>query len=164
MVDDADRQALVTGLARASERYAWRVHAYCLMDTHLHVVVETPEPMLSSGMGRFLGGYAYEFNRRHTRHGHLFSGPFAASLVETEAYAIEVCAYVVLNPVRAGLVGTPEDWSWSSYRATAGLVTAPTFVETRLVPDMLHRRRKRARELYRELVQERAARPRPGSG
>jgi hypothetical protein len=111
-----------------------------------------------------LGGYAFEFNRRHGRHGHLSAGPFSASLVETEAYAIEVCAYVVLNPVRAGLVRAPEDWRWSSYRATAGLIAAPPSLETRLMPEMLHPQRKRALELYRLLVRETAERPRPGSG
>ncbi len=79
-------------------------------------------------------------------------------------YAIEACAYVVLNPVRAGLVRTPEDWKWSSYRVTAGLVAAPSFLETRLVPAMLHVDRKRSQELYRKLVRETAERPKPRSG
>jgi putative transposase len=65
--DDDDRRSLVTGLGRAAMRSRWRVHAYCLMDTHLHAVVETPDPMLGSGMRLLLGGYAYEFNRRHAR-------------------------------------------------------------------------------------------------
>ncbi len=164
VVDEYDRRALLNGLARASERSAWRVHAYCLMNTHLHVVVETPEPTLGSGMRRLLGGYAYEFNQRHGRYGHLFAGPFSSSLVATEAYAIEVCAYVVLNPVRAGLVPAPEDWAWSSYRATAGLVTQPPFLETDLVPSMLHAHRKRSQALYRQLVRDAAEHPRPRSG
>jgi len=163
-VDDDDRRALVTGLERASERFGWRVHAFCLMDTHFHAVIETPEPTLGSGMRWLLGLYAYEFNRRHGRYGHLFAGPFSASVVETGEYAIEVCVYVVLNPVRAQLVHMPEDWKWSSYRATAGLVGAPPFLETRLVPAMLHVDRKQAQELYRKLVRQIAQRPRPRSG
>jgi putative transposase len=162
VVDDDDRQALVAGLGRASARSGWRVHAYCLMDTHLHAVAETPKPTLGSGMRWLLGGYAYEFNRRHARFGHLFAGPFSASLVETEAYAIEVCLYVVLNPIRAGLVGAPEDWRWSSYRASAGLIAAPPFLETRLVPEMLHVDRKRAEVLYRQLVRDTAEHPNRG--
>jgi len=164
VADDDDRAVLVTSLARAAERYGWRVHAYCLMDTHLHAVLETPEPTLGSGMRWLLGGYAFGFNQRHGRYGHLFAGPYKASLVDSETYAIEVCAYVVLNPVRAGLVHAPEDWQWSSYRATAGLVRPPPFLETRLVPAMLHPDWKRSRELYRELVRGAAERPRPGSG
>ncbi len=156
VADDDDRRTLLAGLAGVSERYGWLVHAYCLMDTHVHAVVETPEPTLGSGMRLLLGGYAYAFNRRHGRYGHLFAGPYKASLVDSDAYAIEVCAYVVLNPVRAGLVNTPEDWPWSSYRATAGLVRPPSFLETWLVPTMLDPDRKRAQELYREMVRERA--------
>jgi putative transposase len=154
VADDDDRQTLIAGLARANERYGWLVHAYCLMDTHIHVVVETPEPTLSVGMRRWIGGYAYEFNRRHGRYGHLFAGPYAAKLIETEAYAIQVSAYIVLNPVRAGLVNDPADWPWSSYRASAGLIRAPAFLETRLIPGMFHSDPTRARELYRELVRE----------
>ncbi|CAN5214342.1 transposase [soil metagenome] len=164
VVDDDDRRALLARLARASERSAWRVHAYCLMDTHLHLIVETLEPTLGSGMRWLLGGYAYEFNQRHARHGHLFAGPFSASFVASDTYAIEVCAYVVVNPLRAGLVRSPEDWKWSSYRATAGLAAAPPFLETRLVPSMLHVHPRRAQELYRQLVREVAERPRSRSG
>lgn len=164
VVDNDDRRSLIAGLVHVSERYGWQVHAYCLMDTHLHAVVETLEPTLGSGMRRLLGGYAFEFNRRHRRYGHLFAGPFSASLVETERYVLEVCAYVVLNPVRAGLVHIPEDWEWSSYRASVGLATVPPFLATRLVPAMLHPNRERAQALYRQLVRETAERPRSGSG
>jgi hypothetical protein len=124
------------------------------MDTHLHAIVETPQPTLGVGMRRMLGGYAYEFNRRHSRYGHLFAGPYFSSMIDTDAYAIQVCAYVVLNPVRAGLVHDAADWRWSSYRASAGLTRAPAFLETRLVPGMLAADSARARELYRELVRD----------
>jgi putative transposase len=159
------RRAFVTGLARAADRYDWRIHAYCLMDTHVHLIIETLEPNLGAGMQHLLGGYAYRFNRRHGRFGHLFAGRFRAVLVETEAHAIQVCAYVVLNPVRAALVAAPEDWPWSSYRASAGLVNPPpSFLETRVVPAMLHADRRRAQEAYQRLVREIAERPTQGSG
>jgi putative transposase len=154
VLDDDDRRTFLSGLARAAERHGWLIHAYCLMDTHIHVVVETPDATLSAGMRRWIGGYAYEFNRRHGLYGHVFAGPFSAKLIETEAYAIEACAYVVANPVSAGLVREPADWPWSSYRATAGLVRLPSSLSTRLVPDMLHSERSRAQELYRQLVDE----------
>jgi putative transposase len=164
VVDDDDRRAFLSGLTRTAETYGWLVHAYCLMDTHVHLLVETREPTLGSGMGRLTGGHAYDFNRRHGRYGHLFAGRYSASLVDTDAHAIMAGAYVVLNPVRAGLVGTAVDWPWSSYRASAGLVRAPAFLETRVLPAMLHDDIVRARELYRELVNEVAANPTPRSG
>jgi putative transposase len=162
--DNSDRRDLVKSLGRAADRHGWLVHAYCLMDTHVHAVLETPEPTLGKGMQRLLGGYAFEFNRRHGRHGHLFAGRYSASIVDSDSYAITLCAYVALNPVRAGVVSAPEDWEWSSYRATAGLIRAPSFLATRLVPGMLHSDRGRAQELYRELVRDAAQHPTPGSG
>ena len=164
VLDNSDRRDLVTALERASERHGWLVHAYCVMDTHIHAVIETPQPNLGAGMQRLLGGYAFEFNRRHGQYGRLFAGPFSSALVETERYALTVCAYVVLNPVRARLASAPEDWEWSSYRATAGLIRPPDFLETRLVPAMLHPDRKRAYGLYRQLVREADENPRPRSG
>jgi putative transposase len=164
VLDDDDRRSFVAALSRISDHRGWRVHAYCLMDTHLHLVVETPEPNLGSGMGQLLGRHAHRFNRRHDRFGHLFAGPFSASIVKTEPYAIQVCAYVVLNPVRAALVEDPDDWAWSSYRATAGLIDAPAFLETRLMPRMPHPNLRRSREIYREHIRDLAEHPRPGSG
>lgn len=152
--DNDDRRELVSRLGSVSERFGWRVHAYCLMDTHLHAVIETPEPTLGIGMHRLLGGYAYEFNRRQGRFGHLFASPYSASLVESDTCVLEACVYVILNPVRARLVAAPEDWVWSSYRSTAGIVAPVSFLETRLVPGLLASESPRARELYRQLARE----------
>ena len=161
--DDEDRRAFIARVDAVCERFEWRVHAFCLMDTHLHVVVETLRPTLGAGMQRLLGGHAYEFNRRHDRFGHLFAGPYAASEVDSDAYLLEVCVYVVLNPTRAGLVHAPEGWVWSS-RSSAGLAPAASFLETALVPTMLAPEPARAQELYRQLVRETAERPRAGPG
>ena len=162
--DDVDRRDFLTRLERVCERFEWRLHAYCLMDTHVHLVLQTLEPTLGAGMKHLSGGYAFEFNRRHGRHGHLYAGRFRSILVEREAHAVELAAYVVLNPVRARIVDRAEDWPWSSYRASAGLVRCPPFLETTLVPSFLDPDLDRAREMYRELVTETAGRPRPGSG
>jgi hypothetical protein len=99
------------------------------MTNHFHLVVQTPEPNISKGMQWLNGAYAGAFNRTHKRSGHLFQGRFHGALVETEAYLAEVMRYVVLNPVRAKIVERPEDYEWSSYRATAGLDTAPKWLD-----------------------------------
>jgi hypothetical protein len=91
------------------------------MTNHYHLIIETPEGNLSRGMRQLNGVYTMYFNRRHRTVGHVFQGRYKAILVEKESYLLEVCRYVVLNPVRAGLVEKPEGWSWSSYRGTAGL-------------------------------------------
>ena len=92
------------------------------MDTHHHAIIETPEPNLGRGMQRVLGGYAYVFNKRHDREGHLFHGPYWSRRVHGDGHLLAACLYAVLNPVAAGLCAHPSEWPWSSYhRILAGL-------------------------------------------
>jgi hypothetical protein len=100
------------------------------MTNHYHLLVETPDANLSRGMRQLNGVYTQHVNRTHDRVGHLFQGRYRAILVERDSYLLELARYVVLNPVRAGLVRAPGDWPWSSYRATAGEVPAPPFLAT----------------------------------
>jgi len=112
-------------LSQVTERFHWLCHAYCLMDNHYHLVVETPDANLSQGMRQLNGVYTQAYNRRHRRVGHLFQGRFKGILVQKESHFLEVCRYVVLNPVAAGIVKHPRQWAWSSYRATSGESGAP---------------------------------------
>ena len=127
--DDTDRQQWLSLLGRVCERFNWRCHTYCLMDNHYHVVVETAEANLSKGMRQLNGVYTQYFNRRHDRVGHVFQGRFKSILVEKEAYLLELSRYVVLNPVRAGMVKDPEQWTWSSYLAMCGKRDIPVWLE-----------------------------------
>jgi putative transposase len=116
-LDDADRQAWLSILAQVCQRFNWVVHAYCLMSNHYHVLVETPEGNLSAGMRQLNGVYTQRHNRAHGKVGHVFQGRFKAILVDKEGYLLELARYVVLNPVRAGMVAEAADWPWSSYGA-----------------------------------------------
>lgn len=118
---DRDRRTFLRLLAETAARFGWSVTAYVLMTNHFHFVVQTPQPNLSRGMQWLNGTYAGWFNHVHERSGHLFQGRFHAFLIDKDAYFAEVLRYVVLNPVRAKMVERPEDYRWSSYRATAGL-------------------------------------------
>jgi REP element-mobilizing transposase RayT len=124
-VEDRDRRLLLRILGEVIERYRWQCHAYCLMTNHYHLLVETAEANLSRGMRQLNGLYTQRFNRAHERVGHLLQGRFGAVLVEREAHLLELARYVVLNPVRAGLVESAEAYPWSSLRATLGLAEAP---------------------------------------
>jgi len=128
--DDEDRRIWLGLLGEACERFNWRCHASCQMTNHYHVVVETPEANLSKGMRQLNGVYTQTTNRRHGLMGHLFQGRFKAILVERDAYLLEAARYVVLNPVRAGMVEQAEDWPWSSYRMMIGSAPAPAWLET----------------------------------
>jgi REP element-mobilizing transposase RayT len=128
VLDDDDRVGFLEQLARVVDRFGLVVHAYCLMTNHFHLLVETPQPNLSVSMRQLNGVYAQRFNKRHRRVGHLFQARFDAKLVESEAYFLGSARYIVLNPVRARMVERPEDYRWSSYRATAGLEPAPAYL------------------------------------
>jgi putative transposase len=118
--DDHDRQMFLDTLGQACDKTDWALHAWCLMNNHFHLVVETPKANLVEGMKWFLGTYTSRFNRRHKYFGHLFSGRYKALLVDGrgKGYLKSVCDYVHLNPVRARLLGAKEKLSsfqWSSF-------------------------------------------------
>lgn len=104
--DDADRQRFVITLGEACAKTDWQVHAYCLMNNHFHLVVETPNANLVAGMRWFLSTYTARFNRRHKQFGHLFSGRYKSLIVDGSGsgYLRTVCDYVHLNPERAKLL------------------------------------------------------------
>ena len=126
--DERDAKRFLRYLSRTVERFGWRLHAYCLMTNHYHLLIETPEPNLGRGMLVLNGSYARYLNWRHGLRGHVFQGPYYAEPIMTDEHLQEVCRYIVRNPVRAGLVATPGDWRWSSYRATGALEPPPAFL------------------------------------
>src|SRR5438105_1087717 len=134
--DAADRNYFFQLLRRNVERYGWLVHAYCLMTNHYHVLLETPQPNISTAMQRLNSMYAGWFNWRHRFSGHLFQGRFHSAMVEADSHFVEVCRYVVLNPVRAGICDDPAEYRWSSYHATAGTHRSPDFLTLKTVVDL----------------------------
>jgi putative transposase len=114
--DAVDRRLFVRLLRSCEDVNRWTCHAFCLMTTHYHLVVESARQELSRGVQRLNGRYAVTFNKRHGRYGHLFAERFSARLIESEEYLFDACAYVALNPVKAGLCNRPEDWEWSYSR------------------------------------------------
>lgn len=115
--DDRDRQVFLEIVGAALDRFDACALAYCLMDNHYHLVLLTRRANLSMLMRHLNGVYTQTYNRRHHKVGHLLQGRFKAILVDRDAYLLEVCRYVDLNPVRANMVQHPFDWPWSSYRA-----------------------------------------------
>jgi REP element-mobilizing transposase RayT len=118
--DDRDRELFLETLGQACLKTDWQVHAWCLMNNHFHLVVETSKANLVSGMKWFLGTYTGRFNRRHKLFGHLFSGRYKALIVDGSGtgYLRTVCDYVHLNPVRAKLLSREQQltgYRWSSY-------------------------------------------------
>jgi len=152
--DDADRERFLLVFESAITRYHVLCHAYCLMANHYHLLLETPEANLSRAMRQLNGVYSQAFARRHGRPGHVLQGRFHAQVVDKDTYLREVCRYIVLNPVRAGLVPHPGRWPWSSYCATAGEARVPAFLTVNWVLSLGDSSsRARAEYRYRQFVE-----------
>ena len=160
--DDTDRQLFLNTIVQVTERFHWICHAYCLMDNHYHLVIETPDGNLSQGMRHINGVYTQAFNRRHHRVGHLFQGRFKGILVQKESHFLEMCRYVVLNPSKSQSGQAPQRvgveqlpghcWtSLDSPRTHGGGDSEPFWTEARPgpgeVPGVCERRERRHYDL-----------------
>lgn len=123
----ADRFHFLNLLRRTRRKYSWDFLAFCLMTSHYHMVLRTDRPNLSRGMAWLNGSYARRFNVRQDRSGHLFDKRFFSRLVRSEAHLLEEIRYVLLNPVRAGMVSDPADYRWSSCAACLELRSSGGF-------------------------------------
>ncbi|MFN3480992.1 MAG: REP-associated tyrosine transposase, partial [Thermodesulfovibrionales bacterium] len=150
--DEVDRELFLSILEDVNKRYNWLCHAYCLMNNHYHLIIETPEGNLSKGMRQLNGVYTQMFNKRHKKVGHIFQGRYKAILIQKESHLLEACRYVVLNPVRAKIVQKPEDWKWSSYRGTVGLDNPHSCLTTEWILGQYSKRKRQAEKKYSEFV------------
>jgi putative transposase len=129
------------------------------MTNHYHLVIETRDSTLSRDMRQLNGVYTQRFNRHHGRVGHVFQGRYKAILVDRQPYLLELIRYVVFNPVRAGMVTSPEHWRWSSYQATAGQVHAPDWLATEWVLRQFGTRWTQAHACFAQFVRDGQTQP-----
>jgi len=152
-LDAADRRRFLALLAEAVERHNLICHAYCLMDNHFHLLIETPEGNLARAMAWLNATFSQWWNKKHQRAGHVLQGRYWASLVQKDAYLLAAARYIELNPVRAGLVNDPARWRWSSHRAHVGLIEVPAMLATDFILRYFHHEdRPAARKRYRAFV------------
>ncbi|MEE8364559.1 MAG: transposase [Gammaproteobacteria bacterium] len=149
---DIDRKAFLEILEQVVERFNWLIHAYCLMDNHYHLLIETPDGNLSKGMRQLNGVYTQTSNRNNNRVGHVFQGRYKAILVQKESYLLELSRYIVLNPVRARMVNNARAWSWSSYRDTAGYRAPPQWLRIEWLLAAFGKRQSNAQQKYQAFV------------
>jgi len=131
--DEADHVMFLDTLAEACGRTGWKVHAFCLMGNHYHLLIETPSANLVDGMRRLQSTYTKRFNLRHQQWGHLFQSRYKTLLVDPGGdYFKTVSGYIHLNPARAGLFdlknGSLSDYRWSSYPLYLGLSSRPEWL------------------------------------
>jgi len=150
--DDSDRFRFLDSLGNAVQRFRWLCHAYCLMDNHYHLLVETPNANLSKGMHLLNGDYTNRFNKRHDTVGHIFQGRYKAILVNRDSHLLELCRYIVLNPLRAGMVSDPANYHWSSYQATMGRARPQEWLHMDWVLSQFGMNRAQAQNRYERFV------------
>lgn len=112
---DSDKEEFLNRLQAVTSKYEGVVHCYCLMDNHFHLLIQTRHANISDIMKNLQGGYANWYRARYRQVGPLFQSRYKSVLVEDESYLVTLSAYIHLNPVRAKIVSTPEDYAWSSY-------------------------------------------------
>ena len=152
--DNQDYESYLNILKDVCQHHNWICYAYCLMDNHYHLLIETPEANLSKGMRQLNGRYTQKFNRLHDRVGHVFQGRYKAILVEKECYLLELSRYIVLNPVRAGMVESPVYWEWSSYGAMVSLNGIPDWLARNSVLGLFGQTEFEAIEAYKRFITE----------
>jgi REP element-mobilizing transposase RayT len=152
-LDDRDRTAFLGHVEDCVVRHRWRCVAYCLMDTHYHVLVQTPLANLAPGMRDLNGDYAQGFNRRHGLAGPVFRDRYRSQLVQDDAYLLAAARYIALNPVRAQMTRRAEDWPWSSFAAFRAGVS-PEFVDHQPLLEVLSADAARARRELIDMIHE----------
>jgi putative transposase len=150
--DARDRRQFLKILAVGLEKFGAECYAYCLMGTHFHLIVRTPRANVSRLMGHVDGLHARYVNWRHGYTGHLFDGPYRGIVIDDTSYLRDAIAYVLRNPVTAGITSEAGSWPWSSYRATMGKA-APQFLTLSWLPSLFEAATLReSREMLAELV------------
>lgn len=158
-LSDRDREMWLEVFGQVCKRFNWVCHAWCQMTNHYHLLIETPEANLAEGMRQLNGVYTQRFNRIHARVGHVFQGRYKAILVERDSYLLELARYVVLNPLRAGMVKRLETWPWSSYLDICGQAIQREWMQTDWVLAQFGRQRASAIRKYVQFVHEGARLP-----
>jgi putative transposase len=126
-LSEIDRRDFIKTLGEACEKTGWQVHAYCLMGNHFHLVLETPEANLVSGMRWLLSTYTIRFNHRNKLFGHVFAGRYKSQIIDGSGngYLRIACDYVHLNPVRAKLLRRDESFASYPWSSLQWFLTAP---------------------------------------
>ena len=153
-VSDVGREHFIKILGDVCQRYNWVCHAYCLMSNHYHLLIETPDANLSKGMRQLNGVYSQAYNRANDRVEHVFQDRYKTIMVEKQAYLLELARYVVLNPVRARMVRSVNQWRWSCNRATTGQALKPEWLNTDWLLSSFSKRKGQAVTLYKAFVAE----------
>jgi putative transposase len=159
---DFDRARFIQKLAESVRQFDIRLYLFCLMENHVHFVLETPRANLSRFMHRLLTAYTVYFNRTHNESGHVMQGRFGATVVEEDEYILKLSRYVHLNPVYVKAhknnpvrerIQILRHYPWSSYRSYIGKARPLEFVNYGPILEMMGRPKKKQPVVYRRFVE-----------
>lgn len=149
----SDYALLESLVAELLEKCRVRLHAYCWMPNHIHLLVQISDVPLGVLMRRISSRYARTIQARVATTGHLFERRYYTILVDTDSYFLELLRYIHLNPVRSGIVGHPTEYAWSSHFDYLGQRVTP-WLTTQFGLAMFHRSTREATDRYRAFVEE----------
>ena len=149
-LSDDDKARFLDTLKRMKDKYNYKLEAYCLMDNHVHLLINDNGNDISKILKSINVSYVYYFNHTYRRMGHLFQDRFKSEAVENDDYLLAVSAYIHNNPVKAGMVNTPEEYRWSSYNFYIG--EKEDWVETDRILGLLSNQRIKACHDYHNYV------------
>ncbi len=147
-----DYEYFLGQLLQLHEKYDLLVYSYCLMPNHYHLYLETPNGHLSKIMRQLDGHYTQKFNKKYARVGPLMQGRYKAVLIEKDNYSLQLSKYIHLNPVKAKVVKTPEEFVWSSYQAYIGKSETPDFLKTNWLLGQFNKSAKKARKAFKQFT------------
>ena len=150
--DADDRRTFLRLLGDVARERRWNILAFCLLDNHFHLLVETLEPNLGRGMQRILSLYAQIFHARHGSKDALFGRRYGNKRVRDDVYLWTLLSYVAMNPVKAGLCRAPEDWPWGSHASM--VAKAPSWLAKDRLLDFLDRFSRSPELVYEALIRE----------
>jgi REP element-mobilizing transposase RayT len=152
VADDFDRAMWIELLGTVTRTADWLIVSYCLMTNHFHLIVQAGRSSVSDAMQVLNGEFSRRVNRRSGRSGHLFENRFHSEPIVSDAHLLEACRYVDLNPCRAGICPNPDDWHWSSHRASVGTVHPPAFLAVGDLLGLFGPKPGEARAAYKQFV------------
>ncbi len=149
-MDSQDYMVFLAILHEAKIKFNFKILCYCLMTNHIHLHIKTSDEAIGKIMKKINMLYAIYFNQKYNLIGHLFQGRYRSELIDQDKYMLEISRYIHLNPVRANLVQTPEEYQWSSYKMYIGL-RKETLIDTSLV--LAYFNGKNPRDTYKSFVE-----------
>lgn len=135
-LDDENRSRFINTLIIKKEENGFELYAYCLMDNHVHLLINERENSIARIMKCINISYAMYFNRKYNRVGHLFQDRFRSEVIYDDNYLLSAAKYIHNNPVLAGITNSPERYEWSSYGSYTGRESASRLIDTNSLLNM----------------------------